>query len=159
MKNYVWCLLLCLLAFTSCDSNRVYEKNIDIPENSWEIENVPAFEFQIQDTTKQYNIYFNIRNAIFYEYYNLYVRYNLIGPDGQQISSGLHEIYLMDKTTGRPLGSGAGDIFDHQVLALRNQTFEKTGTYKLQLKQYMRRDPLPGIMAVGIRVETIEEEK
>jgi len=59
----------------------------------------------------------------------------------------------MDKTTGEPLGDGAGDIFDHQVLGLKNQVFPQNGTYTIKLQQYMRRDPLPGIMAVGVRVE------
>src|SRR5687768_11715438 len=154
MKKYLLlsCLLL-TLALSSCDPNRVFEKNKDFKDNSWAIADIQEYKFDIKDTSKKYAIYFNIRNAIFYEYYNLYLKHTLIGPDGKEISTNLHELFLMDKTTGEPLGDGAGDIFDHQVLGLKNQVFPQTGTYTIKLQQYMRRDPLPGIIAVGVRVE------
>ena len=62
-------------------------------------------------------------------------------------------MFLMDAKTGRPLGSGIGDIYDHQFELLHDLKFNAAGTYKIILKQYMRKDPLPGILAVGIRVE------
>ena len=154
MKKYA--LLSCLLltfALAGCDQNRVFEKNKDFADNSWAIADIQEYKFDIKDTSKKYAIYFNIRNAIFYEYYNLYLKHTLVGPDGKEISTNLHELFLMDKTTGEPLGDGAGDIFDHQVLGLKNQTFNQPGTYTIKLQQYMRRDPLPGIMAVGVQVE------
>jgi gliding motility-associated lipoprotein GldH len=148
-------LLVFIVAFSGCDKNRVFEENRDIPDNNWQIRNVPIFSFSITDTKPAYNIYFNVRNAIFYEFYNLYMRAELIGPDGKPLQVKLHEMYLMNKTTGKPLGDGAGDIFDHQFLAIKNVTFPQPGTYQIRLKQYMRRDPLPGIMAVGVRVEKL----
>jgi gliding motility-associated lipoprotein GldH len=144
------------LALRSCNNNRVFEKNKDFDNNSWRISDIQEFNFDIKDTSKKYAVFFNVRNAIFYEYYNLYVKHTLIGPDGKVISTNLHEIFLMDKKTGEPLGEGAGDIFDHQVLALKNLQFSQPGTYTLKLQQYMRRDPLPGIMSVGVRVEKQE---
>ena len=149
--------LLLTLALSSCDKSRVFEKNKDFAENAWAIADIQEFKFEVKDTSKKYAIYFNVRNAIFYEYYNLYLKHTLLGPDGKEISTNLHELFLMDKTTGEPLGEGAGDIFDHQVLALKNQQFTQPGTYTIKLQQYMRRDPLPGVMAVGVRVEKQDE--
>jgi gliding motility-associated lipoprotein GldH len=155
MKNYFlfFTILLSIGSLSSCDKNRIFETNTDFTENAWPINEAPEFTFQITDTTARYDIYFNIRNAISYQYYNLYLRHKLSGPDGKTISELLHEAYLMDKRTGKPLGKGAGDIFDHKILAIKNQKFDRVGDYKLRLTQYMRKDPLPGIMAVGIRVE------
>lgn len=146
-------LIFLIAILTGCDKNRVFEENQDIPENNWQIRNVPEFSFTIEEANVPYNIYFNVRNAIFYEFYNLYMRAELIGPTGQPLHLKLHEMYLMDKKTGKPLGDGAGDIFDHQFLAIKKYTFPKAGTYKIRLKQYMRKDPLAGVMAVGVRVE------
>ena len=148
-------LLVLIAALTGCDENRLFEENQDVADNNWQIGWVPEFSFTVADNAPAYTIYFNIRNAIFYEFYNLYVRAELIGPNGQPLHLKLHEMYLMDKTTGKPLGDGAGDIFDHQFIAIKNFKFPQPGTYKIRLKQYMRKDPLPGIMAVGVRVEKV----
>ncbi|TGE10189.1 gliding motility lipoprotein GldH [Hymenobacter fodinae] len=145
------------LSLTACDPGQVYEKNIDLKSPSgvpyvWAVQEKPTFEFEIPDTTQRYDVYFNVRNASGYEYYNLYVKHTLTGPDGKPISRLLHQMLLMDPQTGEPRGNGTGDIYDHQFLALPNQHFSQTGPYKIMLEQYMRQDQLPNIMAVGVRV-------
>lgn len=152
-----WLLFLGLFVCSACDKNRIYEENIDIKDYNWKIADVKEFSFDITDTTKTYQVFFNVRNALGYEYYNLYLRQTLIGPDREMISSRLHEMYLMDPKTGEPLGSGAGDIFDHTFLAVKAQRFPKVGTYKIRLRQYMRKNPLPGIMAVGIKISVQDQ--
>lgn len=148
-----WRLLLPLLALlTACDPNRVFEQNIDFPDYSWDVQQKPSFTFQIPDTAARYNLYFNVRNASAYGYYNLYLKQTLTGPAGPVGQPRLHELILMDPKTGEPRGSGTGDIFDHQVLALPKVKFPRPGPYTLTLEQYMRQDKLPGLMAVGLRV-------
>jgi gliding motility-associated lipoprotein GldH len=146
-------LLLAALFFVSCDQQRVFEQKADIPNNSWAVSEAPEFTFTVPDTSQRYDVYFIIRHDLDYAFYNLYVRHTLTGPEQNVLSSLLHEIILLDKKTGQPKGKGSGGIFDYRVRALRNQTFPRTGPYVLKVQQYMRRDPLPGIMAVGIRVE------
>jgi gliding motility-associated lipoprotein GldH len=143
---------------SACDPNRVYEENVDLKSPSgdayvWDVQQRPSFTFAIADTTARYNVYFSVRNAADYGFYNLYLKHTLIGPDGRPAGPALlHQMVLMDPKTGQPLGAGAGNIFDHQFLALPRQHFAKPGTYKLTLEQYMRQNQLPGIMAVGVRV-------
>ncbi|TGE22086.1 gliding motility lipoprotein GldH [Hymenobacter aquaticus] len=141
-----------LLALPACDANQVFEKNQELDKAVWTVQEKPTFEFDIQDTTQRYDVYFNIRNESMYGYYNLYVKHTLLNPSGQRVSQLLHQMLLMDPQTGEPRGQGSGDIFDHQFLALRNQRFSEPGVYKVVLEQYMRQDQLPGIMAVGVRV-------
>ncbi|TGE14678.1 gliding motility lipoprotein GldH [Hymenobacter elongatus] len=141
-----------LLSLASCDQNQVFEQNLDLDKYVWTVQQKPAFTFDIQDTTQRYDIYFNVRNQSVYGYYNLYVKHTLQEPSGKRVSQLLHQMLLMDPQTGEPRGQGSGDIFDHQFLALRQQQFHQTGTYKIILEQYMRQDQLPGIMAVGVRV-------
>ncbi len=144
---------LCLtLLLTACDPNQVYEKNVDFDNYTWSVRQKPAFTFDIADTTQRYDVYFNIRNASAYGYYNLYVKHTLTDPANKQVSQLLHQMLLMDPQTGEPRGKGTGDIYDHQFLALPNQKFQRAGTYKIVLEQYMRQDQLPGLMAVGVRV-------
>ena len=143
-------LLLPLLA--ACDPNRVFEENTDFKNYSWDVQQKPSFTFSIPDTTARYDVYFNVRNAADYGYYNLYVKHTLKGPTGPG-SALLHQMTLMDPKTGEPLGDGSGDIFDHEILALPNQHFSSPGPYTITLEQYMRQDQLPGLMAIGVRVE------
>ncbi|HEX8326158.1 MAG TPA: gliding motility lipoprotein GldH [Hymenobacter sp.] len=137
---------------TACDPNRVFEENIDFPNYSWDVQQKPAFSFAIEDTTARYDVFFNVRHASAYGFYNLYVKHTLTGPAGPVGQPKLHQMLLLDPKTGEPKGSGTGDIYDIQLLALPNQRFAKAGTYKLTLEQYMRQDQLPGLMAMGIRV-------
>ena len=150
--------LLGALGLSACDPGRVYEENTDLKSPSgdayvWDVQQRPSFSFPITDTTARYDVYFNVRNAADYGFYNLYLKHTLVGPDGRPAGPALlHQLVLMDPKTGEPLGAGAGDIFDHQFLSLPHQRFAKPGTYKLTLEQYMRQNQLPGIMAVGVRV-------
>lgn len=138
---------------TACDPNRVFEQNIDFPKNSWDVQQKPAFAFVIQDTAARYDVYFNVRYASAYGFYNLYAKHTLTGPDGHRVGVPLlHQMLLMDPKTGEPKGSGTGDIYDLQLLALPKQRFARPGNYTLTLEQYMRQDQLPGLMAVGVRV-------
>jgi gliding motility-associated lipoprotein GldH len=62
--------------------------------------------------------------------------------------------FLFDAKTGKPFGkSGIGDLYDHQFLLLQDYQFITAGKYHLELEQFMRQDTLPGILAVGVRVE------
>ncbi|MGI4884229.1 MAG: gliding motility lipoprotein GldH [Janthinobacterium lividum] len=141
-----------LLVLAGCDPDRVFEENTDFPNNSWDVQRKPAFSFAIADTAARYNVYFDVRNASVYPFYNLYVKATLTGPSGRVGAPLLHQMLLMDPKTGEPRGSGTGDIYDHQILALPRQRFAQPGNYTLTLEQFMRQDQLPGLMAVGVRV-------
>lgn len=149
--RYASCAML--ITFSACDKSRVYEQNIELNNEGWYIDSVLTFSFNIQDTNLKYNIYYNIRNANTYPFYNLYTRYYLEDSIGSTLSTYLYEMFLMDSKTGQSLGSGIGDIFDHRFELLMDHKFNTAGTYKIIIKQYMRQDPLHGILAVGIRVE------
>ncbi|GAB3668920.1 hypothetical protein GCM10027594_34090 [Hymenobacter agri] len=136
----------------ACDPNRVFEQNTDFANYSWDVQQKPTFTFAITDTTARYDVYFNVRYASAYSYYNLYLQASLRGPAGPIGRPMLHQLLLLDPKTGEPRGKGTGDIYDLQALAMPNQRFSKPGSYTLTLEQYMRQDQLPGLMAVGVRV-------
>jgi gliding motility-associated lipoprotein GldH len=61
---------------------------------------------------------------------------------------------MFDAKTGAPNGtSGLGDIFDHQALLISGHKFPYAGIHKIKFEQFMRKDTLEGIFAVGVRVE------
>lgn len=153
MKGFYLLLLLVVAAMFGCDTNAVYKEYTDIDEGKWAVKDAPSFTFEIKDTTVPYNIYYNLRNSLSYDYYNLYLTRYLRDESGKELESRLDELILMDPKTGKPTGEGIGDLFDHKFLMKRNYRFPKAGKYTMQIKQYMRQDPLLHIESVGITVE------
>jgi gliding motility-associated lipoprotein GldH len=145
------------LLFTACDDRRVYEEYQDFNAKNWNIKDTAFFEFQIADTTKKYNLKFNVRNNLDYPYARLFVTYKLSDPAKKTLSTKMISGYLFDQKTGKPFGSsGLGDIYDNQFPLLSNYAFREKGKYRMHIYQYMRLDTVPGILAAGVRVEVAE---
>lgn len=151
-KMKVMVFFVALLAL-GCDTNAVYSEYTDIEDGKWYIKNAPSFTFEIKDASVPYTLYYNLRNSLSYGYYNLYLTRYLRDANGKELESRLDELLLMDPKTGKPNGSGLGDLFDHKFLIKRNYRFPKPGKYTMQIRQYMRQDPLLNILSVGITVE------
>ncbi|MEO5569662.1 MAG: gliding motility lipoprotein GldH [Bacteroidia bacterium] len=139
------------ICFSSCDPDRVFEKNEKITNNNWD-QNAPlVFLVNLDDTLNPYNVYINVRNAGFFGFSNLFLFINTRFPQGQ-IERDTLECTLASPD-GRWLGSGSGDIWDNRILFKKNVRFPQTGEYRFELIQAMRINPLPGIMDAGIRIE------
>jgi len=151
LKSAVFVFLLIVSA--SCDKTTLYKAYEDIEDGQWYVDKTYTFQFEISDTTQAYNLYYLIRNAQQYPYYNLYLTREMQGPDGQTMYARLDEMYLSDQVTGKPRGSGLGDLFDHKIVFQRNYRFPRPGRYRISLAQSMRQNPLPYIMGVGLSVE------
>lgn len=159
MLSTKWLPMLALLLvalLSACDEDRVYEENVDFPNQRWVVDSIPTFEFEISDANQPYNIYWNVRNTVAYPYRNLYVTYYIEDTAGRQLTTNLHNMLLFEPKTGKPFGSGLGDIFSHQFMALPNFKFDQEGMYRVRLEQYMRTDTLPEVVSVGTRVERVE---
>lgn len=143
------------LVICSCDSDRLYEKNYDFENRVWLANDQPAFEFNVNDTVKTYNLYCNIRNSVQYPFSRIFINYSLQDSAGVSVSKNLISTFLFEEKTGKPLGSsGLGNTYDQQVPILKNFRFKKPGQYSLKFEQFMRTDTLSGIHAVGFRLET-----
>lgn len=143
----------------SCDENRIYEANLDIEKTDWNKNDTLVFDFNIEDPNQAYNLYYNLRYSNSYPFYNLFTKYFICDSSGVVLKSPAvaEDMYLFDVKTGKPLGKGLGDIYDQQVSFLKGYKFPAKGDYKIKVLQYMRNDPLPGIVSFGIRVEKAEQ--
>lgn len=151
---FLFCTLLILVS--ACDSSRVFENYTEFKDRSWKVQEPVTFEFVISDSTKNYNVYYNIRNTLDYPYARVFTDYVVLDSTNTRLAGKLVSNYLFDQKTGSPMGrSGLGDVYDHRFLLLENFSF-RTGKYKIRLEQFNREDTLAGILAVGVRVETAE---
>ncbi len=150
MKKY-FSLLLIILLLAACDSKRVFEKNIEIPNGLWNSKNKARFEVDITDSLTPHNFYINVRNAGAYPYSNIYLFLETEFPDKVYARDTI-ECILADNS-GHWLGSGSGDIWDNQILFKKGVKFRKVGKYIFTIEQAMRVANLPMIMDVGMRIE------
>jgi gliding motility-associated lipoprotein GldH len=149
-------IFVILVFLFSCDSNRVFEDYVEFADRTWKISEPALLEFSIPDVSKSYNLFLDIRNSIDYPYSRIFVNYSLHDSTGAEISKKLMAEYLFEQKTGKPNGnSGLGDIYDHQFPISANMKFDKVGKYKARFEQFMRKDTLQGILAVGLRVEEV----
>jgi gliding motility-associated lipoprotein GldH len=144
-----------LLMAASCQPMKMdtYEKNLEIPGHEWSYEHKPVFEVTLlpQDTAYLYNIFVNVRHKDSYPYSNIWLVVNTQFPEGQPIPQRV-ELPLADMS-GKWLGSGLDDIYEHQIPIQQSAILNKAGTYRFTFEQNMRQNPLPDIMNVGLRIE------
>ena len=67
IEKYILTLIVFFLI--SCDSNRIYEKNISIKNSVWELSEKPSFEFNNIDTVSVINLKINIRHSSLYPFF------------------------------------------------------------------------------------------
>lgn len=160
-RNKTILVLAMLLAFTSCDSNRVYDQYTALENNTWSSTTPVEFEFQVSDTISRNNLYINIRNNNDYAFSNLFLITHLNFPDGKKIVDTLE--YEMADKTGRFLGAGLSEVKESKLFYKEGSIFPMTGDYKVSIHQAMRKngvvegiESLDGITDVGFRIEKVE---
>ncbi|MDW3208260.1 MAG: gliding motility lipoprotein GldH [Reichenbachiella sp.] len=146
------------LSMVACGDKTVINEQSDIQEGLWHLDSLVSFQFEIEDTTSIYQVQYNVRYAVDYPYYNLFLKYYLEDSAGEMLSSELQELVLFDKKTGEPLGEGLGDLFDRAVPVFEDQKFPYAGVYNFKVKQFMRMENLPGILSFGLKVQKPEAE-
>lgn len=157
-KAFFICFFVCIcVVCVQCGTPAVFEKNYDLPNDKWAMEKTLSFNFKIEDINSEYNFFYNIRHNMEYPCYNLYIKYFLEDEQGKILKTNLQDVTLFDAKTGKPLGSGLGGVFSHQLAnpELLKYKFAKKGNYTFKIIQYMREkyNPLKGIQNVGLRVE------
>ena len=146
--------LVCVLFFSSCDNNRIFEQNQAIPETGWAATNKIKFNVDIKDPSTPTNFYINVRNADGYPYSNIFLFIKTTFPNGKRSNDTL-ECVLADEK-GKWIGSGMGDLYDNQIPFKKNVRFPLAGSYIFEIEQGMRTENVPLIMDGGLRIEKAE---
>jgi gliding motility-associated lipoprotein GldH len=148
------------LTFTACDPNKIYDKNVDIEKYTWDINNKLNYEVDITDTNQIYRISVNVRHTNFFQFNNMWLMVYTTFPDGKTLSKRV-ELPLADKD-GKWHGDCLGDICDLNVTIQEKAFFNQKGKHQFVFEQIMRNkdlnvDQLPGIMAMGLRLDKVGE--
>ncbi|PTX45097.1 protein involved in gliding motility GldH [Christiangramia gaetbulicola] len=153
---FVSFLALMIIAFSSCDRNRVYDEYKSL--GGWNKDSVVTFQLNNIDSSKVYDLFINVRNNNEYQYSNLFLITEIKFPQGKVISDTLE--YEMTKPNGEWLGTGFGDVKESKLWYKEDVRFDEPGEYKVTIQQAMRKNGevdgvqvLEGITDVGFRIE------
>lgn len=140
------------LLLNACSLNRIDEQSKEFSEKGWAIRDTAVFATTLPEGQAG-TFLIKARTASNYPFSNLYVRVIITDGQGRQLLSELHELLVSHPETGKPYGSGLGDAFDVQATAYKKLKLPGGPNYKVKLVQYMRRDPLEGVLSIGFRTE------
>ena len=144
---------IALLALESCnDPTEIVVMN-DV-DNKWDKRNIQKLDFKVDDAQNQKNLIFIVRNNNDYPYSNIRLIATL-EQDKKIISTDTLN-YVLAKPNGEWLGSGFGDTKETLFQYKLNYRFQQNGNYVLRINQAMRRNILPGIEDIGIKIQNVK---
>lgn len=148
LKNGSFFFLILILFSCSKENSQTYMTNIN---GSWNKKQTQKIQFKIDDAQNPKNIIFVVRNNDDYPYSNLRLIVNFESPNKKSVTDTLN--YILAKPNGEWLGTGFGETKEILFQYKMNYKFPENGLYKISVKQAMRKDILPGIEDLGLKIE------
>lgn len=148
---FLWAFALTLL-YAACNDPFVFKSEKDIAGGQWAYRDTLDFSFAMTDTSATYNLYVDFEYVDTFSTQNLYVKLHTLFPDGKRLSK--QKSFDLFDVQGKPLGECSGHKCRLHALLQEKAYFNQPGTYTITVEQFTRRDPLPGIFAVGLSVES-----
>lgn len=152
-KNLLFGLLPFLLF--SCRPGVVFDEMSELPESGWHSGVNPRFEVAVNDTAHHYELGIKLRINTDYPFSNIWLRVFTTNPEGKRDTARYQ--FVLATPEGKWTGSGIGGLRSYEFVAEPNKVFQKAGTYRFELEQYMRVDTLPFIHHAGIYLKKGEE--
>ncbi|MBS1615735.1 MAG: gliding motility lipoprotein GldH [Bacteroidetes bacterium] len=150
-------MLLFATCVLGCRPSPQFQQHYNIPDGQWSSAFQPSFQFDISDTSAAYQLFLLIRHTDAYPFSNLWMTMESRGP----VDSGFKKLRVevpLAAPSGQWLGRGMGEIWEQRVPINSLQMpafFPKPGLYTVRLTQDMRRDPLPEVLTIGLRIEKL----
>lgn len=153
MLKSLWILLVPagLLLWTACGKSYFFQEKKEIAHGLWAYSDTVAFRFSIADTSHTYNLYLDFEYADTFATQNIYVQLHTVFPNGKRLNK--QRSFDFFDAQGAPRGKCSGSSCSCQILLQENAFFDQPGQYYIGLEQFTRRDPLPGLRALGLTIE------
>ncbi|MDZ4682576.1 MAG: gliding motility lipoprotein GldH [Saprospiraceae bacterium] len=140
-----------------CGPNYLLEGRHDFPDTQWTYADSLRFEFEVEDTTRIYNLYAELTHSVDYSFQNLYTHIHTIMPSGQRLTK-LVSLELTNK-----LGIWSGDCnsktCEIRLPVQEDLYFNQVGHYTIVVEQFMRQDQLPGLDNFSLLIEESEKKR
>lgn len=145
-------IIITIAFLSACNSGVYYQKKIELPNANWAYGDTLAFQFSISDTMEIYNLYLDIEHSDAFSTQNVYMKLYTLFPDGKRLSK--QKSFDLFDQQGKPAGACSGGNCQLHTMLQEKAFFNSPGTYEITLEQYTRENPLPGIHAIGLTIES-----
>ena len=146
--------LIPLLVFiVACGKNILFTDSVTIPGKTWELKNIPEFNYNSVDTSVKTNVSLTIRTGTDFPFRNIFLFVTATAPDGKSITDTLE--YDLADEKGNWYGKGFGDIHELNLPYRSNVFFPLKGVYIFKIQHGMRTGDLKGVYDIGLRIEKI----
>lgn len=153
-KFFLPAFVLFSLIYAGCNDDTIFQKKIEIRKEGWSYDDRLIFDFTIEDTLKKYNLLLDVEHNGDYGFQNLYVRFHTTYPSGETKTQTV-SLELADKR-GLWNGKCRGNTCTVEIPLQVNATFKEKGTYRIAIEQYMRKNPLPGIKGMVLKITPVK---
>lgn len=146
-----------LLSSCNLPPSPEFQQVNSLPKSAWASDYRPEFVVDIEDTAAAYQLFLLIRHTDAYPFSNIWIGLDSKSPGDSIWSKARVEVPLA-APSGQWLGRGAGELWEQRVpITSPGQPvfFQKKGKYTIRLRHEMRRNPLPEVLTVGLRVEKL----
>jgi len=148
-------LILILCVFTlACSPTPIFEKSYNFENNLWTYQDATHFSFDSPDTTKKYDLIFDIIHGKDYSYENLYIKLLTTFPNKDTITDEI-SIPLITED-GHWVGRGNSEK-KVRVYLQQGLKFQHEGRYNITISQHSREKELVGIHAVSLAIYPFAE--
>ena len=151
-KAAFFCSLL-FISLLSCSESYIYEQSYEPEEEVWRYEQAIEFDFEIVDTSAYYTFFLDIDHSVDYPFQNLYTRIKTSYPNGAEKEDVL-SLELSDQL-GLWQGNCRKEYCKVRIPLQTEAIIKEAGNYSLRFEQFTRRDTLPGLKKLTLRVAKV----
>ena len=151
-KIFAYFFVIALLSGCSSSSEDV---KINSLNGKWNKKAEQQFDFEVKNTQNPKNIIFVVRNNSEYPYSNIRFIVNFTDVKNKKTQTDTLN-YILAKPNGEWIGSGFGDTKETLFQYKPNYKFPADGSYRVGIIQAMRKDNLPGIEDIGVKIENVK---
>ena len=151
MRNLVLLFVVCI-GLISCNKGVVFDDVVSMPKSGWSDDSLAVFRVDISESTKNYDMWIQVRNDNTYAYANLWLFIDVISAsDGVMVRDTLD--CVLAHPNGEWLGGGWGSLYTVDCPYRLNTKFATEGKYTCRISHGMRDESIIGIKSIGLRIK------
>lgn len=149
-RSKLFIAILIAILITACDSRVVYDRYDDTPVAGWNKADSLHFDILPVDTTGTYNMEGGLRINGAFPFMSITLIVSTTIPN-RHITQNDTIICPTINKTGKPVGQGVN--FYQTRFPIKELQLEKGDSLHVTIRHNMRREELPGVINVGIKLE------